>query len=82
MVLCKLSTLLKLFSYLETSAYSSNCLIRSQERLAAGHGVQCGFCSPGMVMSMFALLRNNPHPSELEIEHAIKGLMFVYLLGL
>ena len=44
-----------------------------QERLTAGHGVQCGFCSPGMVMSMFALLRNNPQPTELEIEHAIKG---------
>jgi xanthine dehydrogenase/oxidase len=48
-------------------------VIYLQERLVAGHGVQCGFCSPGMVMSMFGLLRNNPEPSELEIEDAVKG---------
>jgi hypothetical protein len=46
---------------------------RLQEKLAAKHGVQCGFCSPGMVMSMFALLRNNLTPTEQQIEHAIKG---------
>lgn len=34
-----------------------------QERIAKAHGTQCGFCTPGFVMSMYALLRNNPQPS-------------------
>uniref|UniRef100_A0A670I5Z3 FAD-binding PCMH-type domain-containing protein n=1 Tax=Podarcis muralis TaxID=64176 RepID=A0A670I5Z3_PODMU len=34
-----------------------------QERLAKCHGSQCGFCTPGMVMSMYSLLRNNPEPT-------------------
>ncbi|CAD6192309.1 unnamed protein product [Caenorhabditis auriculariae] len=33
-----------------------------QERLVKGHAVQCGFCTPGFVMSAYALLRNNPNP--------------------
>jgi hypothetical protein len=44
-----------------------------QERLAKAHGVQCGFCSPGMVMSMYTLLRNNPEPSIEEIQTALQG---------
>ncbi|HWQ22099.1 MAG TPA: (2Fe-2S)-binding protein [Clostridia bacterium] len=35
--------------------------------------VQCGFCTPGMVMSAEALLAVNPHPSEVEIETALEG---------
>uniref|UniRef100_A0A672GRA1 2Fe-2S ferredoxin-type domain-containing protein n=1 Tax=Salarias fasciatus TaxID=181472 RepID=A0A672GRA1_SALFA len=34
-----------------------------QERIALSHGSQCGFCTPGIVMSMYALLRNNPTPT-------------------
>ena len=37
------------------------------------HGLQCGFCTPGMVMAAAALLEQNPHPSEAEIRHALKG---------
>ena len=38
------------------------------------HGaVQCGFCTPGMLMSAKALLERNPHPSEEEIKQAISG---------
>jgi len=37
------------------------------------HGLQCGFCTPGMLMSARALLRRNPHPSETEIRHGISG---------
>lgn len=38
-------------------------------------GVQCGFCTPGMIMSAKALLDANPHPTEHEIRHAIAGNM-------
>ena len=44
-----------------------------QERMAAAHGSQCGFCTPGIVMSMYTLLRNNPHPSQAEMERAFDG---------
>jgi carbon-monoxide dehydrogenase small subunit len=38
------------------------------------HGaVQCGFCTPGMILSAKALLDSSPHPSEEEIKHAISG---------
>lgn len=38
-------------------------------------GVQCGFCTPGMIMSAKALLDANPNPTEVEIRHAIAGNM-------
>ncbi|XP_072163302.1 xanthine dehydrogenase/oxidase-like [Diadema setosum] len=44
-----------------------------QERLAKSHGSQCGFCSPGMVMSMYALLRSNPSPSVQDILRHLEG---------
>ncbi|XP_071799961.1 xanthine dehydrogenase/oxidase-like [Asterias amurensis] len=44
-----------------------------QERLAKAHGSQCGFCTPGIVMSMYALLRNKPVPTMEEIESAFEG---------
>lgn len=44
-----------------------------QEGFWAKHGLQCGFCTPGMIMSSAALLRRNPDPSEEEIEHALEG---------
>jgi carbon-monoxide dehydrogenase small subunit len=37
------------------------------------HGLQCGFCTPGMVMSATALLRSNPRPSEDEVRHGLEG---------
>ncbi len=45
----------------------------AQERIAMGSGSQCGFCTPGIVMSLYALLRNDTEPSELEIEEAFDG---------
>ncbi|KAL8660784.1 MAG: hypothetical protein Q9202_006206 [Teloschistes flavicans] len=45
----------------------------AQERIAKSSGSQCGFCTPGIVMSLYALLRNNVDPSELEIEEAFDG---------
>ena len=37
------------------------------------HGLQCGYCTPGMIMSAKALLAENAHPSETEIRQAIDG---------
>ncbi|XP_019491152.1 PREDICTED: aldehyde oxidase 4-like [Hipposideros armiger] len=44
-----------------------------QERLAKCHGTQCGFCSPGMVMSIYTLLRNHPEPTPDQITKALGG---------
>ncbi len=37
------------------------------------HGLQCGYCTPGMVLAAAGLLRQNPKPSEIEIRQALKG---------
>ena len=44
-----------------------------QQTLIAQGGVQCGFCTPGMLISARALLNRNPHPSEAEIREALVG---------
>ena len=44
-----------------------------QEAFVANQGLQCGFCTPGMVLSTLQLLRDNPDPSEQEIRHGIAG---------
>ncbi|KAL9944212.1 hypothetical protein D7B24_009526 [Verticillium nonalfalfae] len=45
----------------------------AQERVARSNGSQCGFCTPGIVMSLYALLRNNQSPSDDDIEEAFDG---------
>ncbi|KAI1343849.1 xanthine dehydrogenase [Xylariaceae sp. FL0016] len=45
----------------------------AQERIAKSNGSQCGFCTPGIVMSLYALLRNNESPTEHDIEEAFDG---------
>ena len=45
----------------------------AQERIAKSNGSQCGFCTPGIVMSLYALLRNDTDPSEHAIEEAFDG---------
>lgn len=37
------------------------------------HGLQCGFCTPGMIMTAVDLLQRNPHPSEAEIREGLEG---------
>jgi len=37
------------------------------------HGLQCGYCTPGFVISVTALLRDNPHPEEHEIREGLSG---------
>jgi carbon-monoxide dehydrogenase small subunit len=44
-----------------------------QEAFRQEHGLQCGFCTPGMIMSSIDLLSRNAHPSEAEIRHALEG---------
>ena len=45
----------------------------AQERIAKMHGSQCGFCTPGFVMSLYATLRNNPNPTEHELQECYAG---------
>ena len=44
-----------------------------QEGFWERHGLQCGFCTPGMIMSAYQLLERNPSPTEEEIRHGIEG---------
>ncbi|HSL26193.1 MAG TPA: (2Fe-2S)-binding protein [Acidimicrobiia bacterium] len=44
-----------------------------QEGFWERHGLQCGFCTPGMIMSAVGLLESNPNPTEAEIRHGIEG---------
>lgn len=44
-----------------------------QDRIAAENGSQCGFCTPGFVMSMYTLLCNNPAPTEQQVEDTFDG---------
>ena len=44
-----------------------------QQAFTDCHALQCGFCTPGMIMAVAALLRENPHPSDAEIYHGLEG---------
>ncbi|KAH9509471.1 hypothetical protein Btru_045986 [Bulinus truncatus] len=44
-----------------------------QRQIAENHGSQCGFCTPGIIMSMYALLRNHPHPKIEQLYDAMDG---------
>jgi len=44
-----------------------------QEAFMAEHGLQCGYCTPGMLMTSVAFLKKNPRPTEDDIRHAISG---------
>ena len=52
---------------------SSEILHPMQEAFHENHGLQCGFCTPGMVMSAIELVSRNPHPSEKEIREGLEG---------
>jgi aerobic carbon-monoxide dehydrogenase small subunit len=68
------------------AAQADGCSITTIEGLAKGdelhplqegfreeHGLQCGFCTPGMIMTAVDLLQNNPNPTEEEIRHGLEG---------
>jgi aerobic carbon-monoxide dehydrogenase small subunit len=44
-----------------------------QQAFHEQHGLQCGYCTPGMVLAAVSLLADNPAPSEVEIRHALEG---------
>jgi carbon-monoxide dehydrogenase small subunit len=44
-----------------------------QEAFWNDHALQCGYCTPGMIMAAAALLSENPNPSEAEVRHALEG---------
>ena len=76
----KLSEILSNITFISSlHPFVSICLSRDavcplQERLAEAHGSQCGFCTPGFVMSMYALLRSSKHPpTEEQIEDSLAG---------
>jgi carbon-monoxide dehydrogenase small subunit len=52
---------------------NSSVLLVLQEKLLKGGAVQCGFCTPGMIMSILSLLHENPNPSSDEIQRSIDG---------
>jgi carbon-monoxide dehydrogenase small subunit len=44
-----------------------------QQAFVECHGLQCGYCTPGMIMSTAALLAEHPNPTDAQIEHALEG---------
>lgn len=44
-----------------------------QDSFSRKHGLQCGFCTPGMIMASVALLARNPNPTEAEVRHGLEG---------
>ncbi len=58
---------------IEGMANADGSLSTIQAAFQEHHGLQCGFCTPGMVMSAAALLKDNPKPSEAEIREYLEG---------
>jgi aerobic carbon-monoxide dehydrogenase small subunit len=58
---------------IEGLAGNEDVLHPMQEAFRDNHGLQCGFCTPGMVMSAIDLVNNNPSPSEHEIRDWLEG---------
>lgn len=58
---------------IEGQAAEDGTLNTIQQAFQDHHGLQCGFCTPGMVMSTAALLKDNPRPSEAEIRKYLEG---------
>ena len=58
---------------IEGMAHADGSLGTVQQAFQDHHGLQCGFCTPGMVMAAAALLAENPRPSEAEIRQYLEG---------
>ena len=51
----------------------ANGLHPLQQAFWEKHGLQCGFCTPGMILTAYDLLQQNPDPTEAEVRHALQG---------
>ena len=58
---------------IEGLAKSAEELHPLQQAFADNHGLQCGFCTPGMLTTMVEFLRDNPAPSERQVQEALSG---------
>ena len=58
---------------IEGLAPAGGALHPMQEAFRENHGLQCGYCTPGMVMAAIGLLNENPHPSEAEVRIGLEG---------
>ena len=58
---------------IEGQAAPDGTLNAIQAAFQEHHGLQCGFCTPGMVMAAADLLKNNPKPTEAEVRHHLEG---------
>ena len=58
---------------IEGLAPSDDELHPMQESFRENHGLQCGYCTPGMVMASVSLLKENPSPSEAEVREGLEG---------
>ena len=58
---------------IEGMANADGSLSAIQQAFQDHHGLQCGFCTPGMVMAAAALLKENPKPTEAEVRHYLEG---------
>ena len=58
---------------IEGMANADGSLGTIQQAFQDHHGLQCGFCTPGMVMAAAALLAENPKPTEAEVRHHLEG---------
>jgi aerobic carbon-monoxide dehydrogenase small subunit len=58
---------------IEGMAAADGTLHPMQEAFRQNHGLQCGYCTPGMVMAATGLLKENPHPTEDEVRLGLEG---------
>ena len=60
-------------SHLRTEGASEGSLHPLQQAFWEAHGLQCGYCTPGILMTLIPFLKQTPNPSEEEIRHALSG---------
>jgi xanthine dehydrogenase/oxidase len=67
------------FFYFFTFAFL--VLIMTKERIAMAHGSQCGFCTPGIAMALYAYLRSHPKATMKDIEENFDGIDYFFLFN-
>jgi carbon-monoxide dehydrogenase small subunit len=58
---------------IEGMASADGTLHKIQQAFHDHHGLQCGFCTPGMVMTAAALLKDNPKPTKVQVQEYLEG---------